>query len=65
MITAIIIISLAFIWLGKESDWLRVRLLVGEPFLDAEIDTSGYDGADGLCPDDLEAARQEAIEKSD
>ena len=62
MITAIIIISLAFIWLGKESDWLRVRLPVGVPFLDVEIDETGYDGNDGLSPDDLEDARQEAIE---
>ena len=62
MIPAIIIISLAYYWLMLETDWLRVRLIIGELFLDAEIDTSGYDGSDGLCPDDLGAARQEAIE---
>ena len=29
MITFIIIMSLAFIWLGYEADWMRVRLLIG------------------------------------
>ncbi len=31
MIATIIIVSLAMTWLGYESDWMRVRLLVGEP----------------------------------
>ena len=29
MIPAIIVITLGFIWLGYETDWMRVRLLVG------------------------------------
>ena len=30
MIATIIIVGLAFIYLGYESDWMRVRLLIGE-----------------------------------
>ena len=31
MIPTLIIMALAFLWLGYETDWLRVRLLVGKP----------------------------------
>ena len=30
MIYSIIIITISFIWLGYETDWMRVRLLVGK-----------------------------------
>ena len=36
MIPSLIIIALAFAWLGYESDWLRIRLAIGET--DAEYD---------------------------
>ena len=29
MITLLVVVSLAFVWLGYETDWLTVRLLVG------------------------------------
>jgi hypothetical protein len=40
MITAIILISLAFAWLGFETKWFTVRLLVGESLEDDYLDPS-------------------------
>lgn len=31
MLATIAIVTLAFIWLGYESNWIRVRLMIGDP----------------------------------
>jgi len=63
MIPAIFIISLAFIWLGYETDWLRVRLLIGS-FIDLDIDYN-YDGSDSDYLADYESQLQESISNAE
>jgi len=60
MIATIVIISLALYWLGRETDWLRVRLLVGSIMADADIELD-YDGSDIDYLADYESQLQEAI----
>jgi len=59
MITAIIIIGIAFFWLMLETDWLRVRLLAGYLHqLDIE---SSYDGSDSVYLDDYQQQLDEVL----
>ena len=58
MIATSIIVGLAFIWLGYETDWLTIRLLIGT-ILDDDYEP-GYDGSDYEFLDDYEGQLAEA-----
>ena len=63
MIAALTIIGIAFYWLLRETDYLRVRLPVGyiECELDIDFDHT-YDGSDFIYYSDYELLLEKAIE---
>lgn len=68
MIVTIIIVSLALGWLGRETDWLRVRLLVGSGIAidDLIIDIENeFDGSDADFSMDYDLQLKEAKQEID
>ena len=62
MIATIIIVSLALYWLARETDYLRIRLLVGILAYDDSDYETEYDGSDSVFLDDYELQAKESIE---
>lgn len=58
MLPAIIIISMAIVWLGLETDWLRVNLIGCIPDADME---RNFDGSDHVYLADYESQLEEAV----
>jgi len=68
MIPTIIITGLGLYWLFKETDYLRVRLMVGNQYYLAKYDISssfveGYDGSDFELLDDYQEQFDRMIEE--